>query len=69
MEATLLTIFAVYAVGVLVAFAVSSYFISRYRTKDNPIVGALFSWFTVLIALIIVPIIKLFKRYPDERIY
>jgi len=64
---TLLIIIGIYFVGVIIAIAVTCHYIAKFGTKDNPIIGAMFSWLTVIMALVIVPIVKLLMKFPDEH--
>jgi len=41
-----------YVLGFWIAYAISVHYINKYRTNDNPIIGALFSWITVLIVIL-----------------
>jgi hypothetical protein len=50
---TLIIISVIYTIGFWIALAISAHYIDKYKTKDNPMIGAMFSWVTVLIVLIV----------------
>jgi hypothetical protein len=60
---TLIIIGVIYTIGFWIALAISAHYISKYKTKDNPLIGAMFSWLTVLIVLIFVPIYRIYKAF------
>jgi hypothetical protein len=60
---TLIIISAIYTIGVLIALAISSYYIAKFNTKDNPAIPAMFSWITVLIYLSAILIFRPLYRF------
>jgi hypothetical protein len=50
MQTTLIVI-AIYAIGFWLAYAIAVYQISKFNTRENPLIPAVLSWITVLMVL------------------